>query len=890
MSTQILTTKLFIPRTRKGFVERERLLNQLSLGMERKLTLVSGPAGFGKTSLLSKWVSQLKNPVGWVSLDAADNDWNRFLSFLVQGLQNISNGIAIDILDMLYSAKPQKNDTLITYLINQIEEIKKPFLFVLDDYHVITEPRIHELLKLIIENQPSQMHLVISTRSDPPWPLARWRTRGELVEIRTRDLRFNLEETLIFLNEIMELGLSRQNVEQLAVRTEGWAAGLQLAALSLQNREDIPGFIQNFTGSHRFIFDYLLDEVFQVLSPEIQDFLLKTSILDRMCAKLCDHLRDTSGSQFILGQLEKMNLFVIPLDDHRSWYRYHHLFGELIQHISRQKFSEKMVELHQKAMEWYQRNGLVSEAIQHAIAAGNFNQVANLIEKNKFATLEHHDRIELTRWLEALPAATIQSRPWLNVAHAHVLLSAGGSTQEIIRLLQQADNSIEQTVTPERKHIGSYIAYIRAVLNFRAGDTKAVIHYARKSLECLPADDNRLRCLAASTLGTALQRCGAFEDAGQAFTDGIAAGQTIGDSDAVISLYGDLIGLFVEQSKLHQAYAYCQEALQFIESNYQKRGRYTPGAGYIHFRLSTILRHWNDLEGSLHHALICDEILKKWGLQYHLKFINLAIAYHAVGEYSEAHRVLREAEKVASQQATYLIENLKATQVSFWLTEGNLSASLQWALEQKLDTYGELNYQNQLVYRTLARVWVVHGQSGDENALNEALRLLSQLEKLYHSSGATAYLIQTFILQSLAFQFKGQPNRAAESLRKAISLGEGGGYIRVFTREGEPMEQLLHYIVKQGNGSPYTDELLCVLEGQRKRTTGSSLLSISEQLTGRERDVLGCLEAGMTVPEMADSLVISIETVRTHIKRIYRKLDVHSRFEAITKAKKLDLF
>ena len=493
MSTPILTTKLFIPQTRKVLVHRQRLLDRLSQGMEGKLTLVSGPAGFGKTTLLSAWVAESQRPAGWISLDAEDNDWSRFVTYLIKGLQTISDFITNDIIEMLYSAKPHDSDVLITYLINQIAEIHSPFSLVLDDYHVINEARIHELVQLILENLPPQMHLIISTRSDPPWPLARWRTRGELLEIRTQELRFNLEETVIFFNETMGLGLSRQNVEQLEARTEGWAAGLQMAALSLKEREDVPGFIQIFTGSHRFVFDYLVDEVFRGLSPEIQDFLLKTSILDRMCAQLCDHLREASDSQSILGQLEQMNLFVIPLDDQRCWYRYHHLFLELIQQISRQKLSGQMPKLHRKAREWFQQNGLIGEAIHHGNAEGNFEQVANLIEKNFIATLEHRDRIALTRWLNALPAEIIQSRPWLNVAHAHVLLSAG-STQEITQLLQQAENSIKQTATPERNHIGSYIAYIQAVLRERDGDMIAAIDYAHKSLECLPPEDKRLRC------------------------------------------------------------------------------------------------------------------------------------------------------------------------------------------------------------------------------------------------------------------------------------------------------------------------------------------------------------------------------------------------------------
>lgn len=888
MPEQMLTTKLFIPSTRRDLVHRQRLINRLSQGMDGKLTLVSGPAGFGKTTLLSEWVGESNRPVCWISLDEGDNDPIQFVSFLIKGLQNISDGIGHGLVEMLYSSKPLESNTLITYLINQIADIQTPFSIILDDYHVITEPRIHNLMQLILENQPPQMHLVISTRSDPPWPLARWRARSELSEIRTRDLRFNLEETSKFFNETKGLGLTRQNVEQLEARIEGWVAGLQLAALSMKNRDDISGFLKNFTGSHRFVFDYLLDEVFRGLPPDIQDFLLTTSILDRLCAQLCDHLRNASDSQHILDQLDQMNLFVIPLDDHRSWYRYHHLFAELIHQVAHQKLSGQMPQLHRKAREWYQRNSLMSEAIHHATAEGNMDQVADLIEKNFIAVLEHRDWIALTRWLEALSADIIQSRPWLNIAYAYVLLPTG-SKEKINQLLQQAEKSIQQMTKPERSHIYSYLAYIHAELAVRSGDMTATIDNARKSLDCAPKKDTRLRCSVSSILGTALQRCGSFEDAAQAFTEGITSGRTIGDSNAVITLYGDLVGLYVEQGKLHQAHARCQEALKYIETSYQKHGRYTPSAAHIHFRLSTILRHWNELEGSLRHARISDEILGKWGHRYRLNFINLAIALHAVGNYTEAHQTLIHAEQVARQQSAYWVENVKATRVLFWLAEGNLEAASQWASERNLEARGEVDYQNQLVYRTLAQVRLAEGQRGDENALAEAEHLLMRLVRLFESSGATAYLLQTLILQALAFQAAGQPGQAMKSLRRAILLGEGGGYIRVFTREGQPMEELLRSAAVPGNQSPYMLKLLDAFENSSKGVRKSSTASFIDPLTDREKEVLRCLETGMTIPEMADSLVISIGTVRTHIKRIYQKLDAHSRFEAVSKAKELHL-
>ncbi len=893
MPTRNLTTKLFIPPTRKGLVHRQRLINRLTQGIDGKITLVSGPAGFGKTTLLAEWVSQSKRSVGWVQLDEGDNNWNRFILYLIKAFQKISDGFANEVVDMLYSAKPPKSEIFLPYFINQIAEIRAPLLIVLDDYHVITETQINDLILTILENQLPQMHLVISTRSDPPWPLARWRTRGELSEIRTHDLRFTLEETSTFLNETMRLKLSKQDVEQLEARTEGWVAGLQMAALSMQKQDDISGFIQRFTGSHRFVFDYLLEEVFESLSQKIRDFLLKTAILDRMCAKLCDFVRDQSDSQYILEKLDRMNLFVIPLDDHRSWYRYHHLFRELLRQLLKQTYPGQIPKLHLKAREWYQCNDLISEAIHHGVAEGNWDQVADLIEHNFLEVLEHRDLTLLSRWLETLPVDIMQSRPWLNVAYAYVMLATGSQENAALHL-QNAEVSLENSPvlgSDQAQHIRGYITYIRSELRIVSGDMENATAFARQARQLAHSEDRLLRCMIASTLGTSLQHQGLFEEAAQAFVEGIATGRAIGDSNVVINLYGDLIGLYVERGRLYQAHATCQEALQYIEPSFQKYGRYTPGASHIYFRLSTILRHWGNLEGSLTYAWKCNDILEKWGLRNRLNFINLAIALHSVGDYAKAHQVLRDAEQVSSHQSAYWLENVKATRVLFWLIEGNLEAASQWALERNLNIEGELNYQDQLQYRTLAKVLLVQGRNGDVSALDDLLRFLPRLVQVIEDSSAIAYLIQTLIVHSLALQAKGELENALSTLNRALTFGEQGGYIWVFLREGEPMEKLLRNTFGQGTSTPYVQKLLSAFDILREeaRSEESDFVQLTEPLTDRELEVLHCLDSNVPIPEIADLLVISTGTLRTHIKRIYRKLDVHSRFEAITKAKKLQL-
>jgi LuxR family maltose regulon positive regulatory protein len=592
----------------------------------------------------------------------------------------------------------------------------------------------------------------------------------------------------------------------------------------------------------------------------------------------------------MLELLDQMNLFLIPLDDHRSWFRYHHLFAELIQQLSRQKLSNQVTNLHRNAREWYQQNGLMSEAMYHGTAEGNFDQVANLIEQNFTAVMEHRDWISLTRWLDALPTTVIQSRPWLCVAYAYILLDTE-DTRMVPHHIQQAVTALNNGTAKDADHIHCYIDYIQAELSALSGEMEKTIEFAKKSLAGIPLQDERLRCLAASTLGTALQRIGDFPCAADAFLKGISAGRNMRDTNAVITLYGDLIGLYVEQGQLHQAFEYCQEALHYIEDSYQKRGRYIPGAAYIHFRLSTILRHWGDLEGSLEQAQKCHHILNKWGMRYPLNYINLAIALHAVGEHSEAHKVLDDGEIVAMKQSSHMAANVKSTRVQFWLKEGKLENALQWARDRELDFDGVINYQDQLVYRTLAQVRLAQGENGDRTALDELLRFLPRFIKVVEESGAVAYLLQTLIIQALALQLAGGGEEAIESMKRTLILGENGGYIWVFVRTGQPMELLLRSTIERKGSTPYIEELLNAFD--RLKAVNESEIrehpDLPDPLTAREHEVLTLLNSDLSIPEIAATLVISPATLRTHIKRIYRKLDVHSRFEAVTRARERQL-
>ncbi len=391
MSTTLLATKLYIPPLRSAFVQRPRLVHKLNAGLKGKLTLISAPAGFGKTTLLSACAQKCDKPIAWLSLDQGDNDPKRFLNYLIAAIQQVNPEIGRGIQVSLQSTQNLEIEFYLTSLINEISEQGDPFAVVLDDYHLITEPKIQDRLIYFVENLPISMHLIISSRSDPPWPLARFRVRGELTEIRSQDMRFTEEEAAEFLNNAMGLTLSPADIAVLESRTEGWIAGLQMAAISMSGRDDISGFIQSFTGSHRFVIDYLMEEVLEQQTPDIQEFLLKTSVLERLNSELCNVIFNRDNSQSVLNELEQKNLFLIPLDDERRWYRYHHLFSDLLRNHFRQTHPDEVVRLHKKASVWYERNNLLSDAIEHALAANDIKQIIHLTKELALDTLDYRE-------------------------------------------------------------------------------------------------------------------------------------------------------------------------------------------------------------------------------------------------------------------------------------------------------------------------------------------------------------------------------------------------------------------------------------------------------------------------------------------------------------------
>jgi LuxR family maltose regulon positive regulatory protein len=941
----LLKTKLYIPPVRPERVPRPHLVSRLAAGLgqspygfARKLTLISAPAGFGKTALLSEWIHTLGPHrdaplrVAWVSLDKGDNDPVQFWTYVVAALQTIPhiNGTELGqaVLAMVRSTQPPPMETLLSGLINELVEITDPFVLILDDLHEITNPQINDALAFLLENQPPQMHLLISSRADPPWPLARWRASDQVIELRTDDLRFTSREAAAFLNDVMELDLSAVDIAALDARTEGWIAGLQLAALALQGTQSTGGrdarsFLKAFSGSHRFVLDYLMEEVLDRQPGEIQEFLLRTSVLERLTAPLCDAVRfgeakapsSSSGtavhshsaaahgrqdSQAILDRLERANLFLVPLDDERRWYRYHNLFADLLRSRLQQSHPEEELMLHLRASHWHEQNGHLAEAVEHALQIHDAKRVAHLIEGNGVAILERGEFTTLVGWLDALPEDIVRSHPWLCVAYAWVLVYAGQlDTAE--SYLRDAEAALPSPARP----IAGQIATIRAYAADLTGDKRGTAELARKALEYLPEADRRARGLAMSLLIPALYWVGDPAAADEVADQAITLSRTPGDSLMAVRVLTESAGLQLARGRLREAAATCHDALQLADEHAMHSGWRLPITGHAHALLATVLAEWNDLEPALRHARESVELCNRWKQAEDLvhSYVSLSVALQAIGDPAGALVALQEARQVASGISTHYADYVAAHQARLLLAQGNLPAASRWAAswEGVSPADERLPFFREHEFFVLARVLIAQGRQQPGSSLDSALAWLSWLQQKAQTFGAWQRVILSLVLQALALQAQGRDKEALAALARALALGEPEGYVRTFIDEGAPMGRLLRQAVTQGIAATqgvavdYAGKLLAALEQETRRAatplavSQGALPPLVEPLSPREAEVLRLLTTHLSHAEIAEELVLSVNTIRSHIKSIYSKLDVHSRMEAVQRATELGL-
>ncbi|MBL8133561.1 MAG: tetratricopeptide repeat protein [Anaerolineae bacterium] len=899
MFSPILSTKLFVPPPRSRAVLRPRLVERLNEGLRRKLTLISAPVGFGKTTLVSEWIADCDQPAAWLSLDEGDNDPVRFMAYLIAALQTIAARLSADaamgegVLRALQSPQSPPTESLLTTLLNEIAAIPDDFALVLDDYHMINAEQVGSALVFLLEHLPPQMHLIIATREDPGLPLARLRARDQMIDLRAADLRFTPSEAAEFLNQVMGLDLSVEDIAALETRTEGWAAGLQLAALSMQGRSDAASFVQAFTGSHRFVLDYLVEEVLQRQPEPVRRFLLQTAILDRLIGPLCDAVTGREDSRVLLDALERANLFVVPLDDQRRWYRYHHLFADVLRSRILEEQPDVVPSLHRRASAWYEQNGLPADAIRHALAAGDFERAADMIEL-AWSPMDLTMRSATwVAWARALPDDLIRARPVLSVGYAWALLDSGemdGSEARLRDAERWLDAPSNDMVVADKEQFRSLPATIAAARTYRAlafGDIPGTVKYARQALDRVPEEDYYRRVEVTILLGLAQYASGDLESASRFLTDLQAKTRKSGDVLPAVGIAFLLAEIKAAQGRLQEAGIAYQQALQLAAD---RSAPAAAGTTDLHRGLGEVYLERGDLEAAAHHlqtsrSLGEPDVRNGW---QHRLYIAEARLQAAVGDVDGALALLDEAERVYVRGPLPDVRPIAAARARFWAVQGRLTEALGWAREREVTHDDDLSYLHEFEHITLARVFIArYRRERQDSAMHQAASLLERLLKAAEDGGRMGSVIEILALQALAHEAQNDLLPALAALERALTLAEPEGYVRVFVNEGPPMAALLREAAKRGIFPNYVNRLRAAF-GQAERET-PPVSPLVEPLSDREMEVLRLLGTEMSGPEIARSLTVSLSTVRTHTQNIYTKLGVNNRRVAIRRAEELGL-
>lgn len=914
MSTPILTTKLYVPPSRSRAVLRPRLIERLDHSLSHKLTLVSAPAGFGKTTLLSEWVASCERPVAWLSLDRGDSDLTRFLAYLVAALQTVVADVGEGVLGALQSPQPPPVESILTALLNEIATLPEDFVLFLDDYHAIDAGQVDEALTFLIDHLPLQMHLVIASREDPQLPLARLRARGQLTELRATDLRFTVNEAAEFLGGVMGLNLLAEEIGALEDRTEGWIAGLQMAALSMQGREDITGFIESFTGSHRFVLDYLVEEVLQQQPERVRTFLLQTSILERLSGPLCDAVTGQGDGRGMLEALERGNLFVVPLDDERRWYRYHHLFANVLQARAVQEQPDQVPTLHQQASKWYENNGLPADAIHHTLAAKDFERAADLIELAWRAMDRSFQSAAWLGWAKALPEELVRARPVLSAGYARALLDVGELETVEVRLRDaewwldtpadrderpggpSAEMSVTETVVVDEEQFRSLpasIATARAAHAQALGDMSGAVKHARRALDLLPGDNYYERGVLAAHLGVSYWASGDLEAAEQSFADFVANMRMAGNILVAISGTFVLADIRVAQGRLHAAMGTYEQSLQLATAQDEPT---PPETADLYRGISELRRERGDLKAAAQHLLRSKELGAQVALPgwRHRLCVAEARIKEAEGDLDGALELLDKAERQHSRTPVPDVRPVAALKARVWLSQERLSEALDWAREQGLSTHDELSYLREFEHITLARVLIARYKSERvERSIHEVMDLLQRLLQAAEEGGRIGSVIEILLLQALAHEAQDNSSTALAPLERVLSLAEPEGYMRVFVDEGTPMAQLLFEAAAHGIMPDYTSKLLAAFEAERRGSENESHLPRSqylvEPLSQRELEVLRLIAQGLSNSQIGERLFLALSTVKGHNRIIFSKLMVGRRTEAVARARELGL-
>ena len=893
MASPLIQSKLYIPRLRPGLVARPRLSERLSRGAESRLTLISAPAGFGKTTLLTEWVTASvarQHPVAWLSLDERDSEPVSFWRYMIAAIQTVAPHVGTGVLPLLESGQAPADGVLATVL-NELSELPNEIGLVLDDYHLVEGHGVQDGMAFLFEHLPQPVHLVISTRADPVLPLARLRARGDLVEIRAADLRFTPGEASAYLTESVGSALTADDIAALEERTEGWIAALQLAALSMQGRHDLTGFIAGFAGNDRYIVDYLVDEVLQRQPDEVRSFLLRTSILDRLSGPLCDAVTGHTQSRATLEGLDRANLFLIPLDDNRRWYRYHHLFADVLRAHLLEEQHDDVAELHRRASEWYEQNGEPSDAIRHAIAAGDFDHAADLAELALPTMLRTRREAEIRDWIPLIPDRLVRMRPVLNVGFVGALMSvnefAGVEDRlgDAERLLNSGDAGIVVVDNDQFRGLPSTVEMYKAALALVRGDLPGTVAHARRAIELAAEDDHLSRAGSASLIGLASWAEGDLTTAHSAYSEGMA-------------------GLRPRRLRVRRTRVRCHSGGHPDRSRPSRRCS-------CHLRAGTAARARGlGTAGNCGHvrrderdplgaqrpgcrsrtAAAWRRIGRPHGTPKNPFRRRVALARVRLAEHqpADAVRLLDEAERVYLADFAPNVRPIASLRARVRVAQGELGDAIRWAREYGLSPDDDLSYVQEFDHITFARVLLARYEAErNEVFLQDATRLLERLLAAAEEGGRTGRVIEILTLLALAYQ--ADKSAALAALQRAATLAEPEGYIRVFVDHGPSMTSLLRSLAKEQGAPSYVERLLAAASTTGTGTGSAEAQPLVDPLSARELDVLRLLGTDLSGPEIARELVVSLNTVRTHTQRIYLKLGVTNRRAALRRAEDLHL-
>jgi LuxR family transcriptional regulator, maltose regulon positive regulatory protein len=889
----LVSTKLRPSQARPKLVARPRLAERLDPEAGRRLTLVSAPAGFGKTTLVGKWAKERADkgrPVAWLSVDEDDNDPARFLAYLVAaiGRGTGEEGFGEGVLAALRSPEPPRIEALTGALVNEVAGLPGGLDLVLDDYYAIDSEGVHRIVTILLEHLPEGAHLIISSRVDPPLPLARLRARGQMVRLGASELAFTREEVVAFLNGVMELDLSSDDVASLEERTEGWIAGLQLAALSMRDREDLSGFVEAFSGSHRDVLDFLAEEVLSRQPAHVREFLLETAILGALTGSLCDALTGRKDGQGMLERLETENLFVVALDDERYWYRYHHLFADFLRGRLRHETPELVGELHLRASGWYEENGNLAEAIGHALAAPDHELAARLIGGGSAQAFSRGEVPTVLRWLEALPTEAKRHRPRLFLQHA-MALALTGRPDDVEHLLEEAERAAEATGV-DRRFLSGFASAVRSWCARLRGDAPHAIELARRALSLLPDEAGGLRAFAAVVLGDTLWTTGDLAAAGEALAEATRIGRSAGHVYSTLSAVTLLARVQAERGCLREASETLGQALRFAE---EQGVELLPAAGAIHIGMGALYYERDDLDGAERALETGIGMAERTGNVTDLVwgYVTLSRAKRARRDEGGALEMARKAYRVARDYGADLeIAIAAAWMMRLRLIRGDLAEAGALERERATDAEDAAAAARVLDRITSARWLHARGSHRD------ALRLLEGPREAAEANGRTRDLIVILTLRALAQWVSNEKERAVDTLAKALVLAEPEGYVRTFVDEGKPMAELLSGVVEaqqRGRLDPpipahYVSKLVAALE---RDDAGAWLpaAGLLEPPSGRELEILRLVAAGKSNRQIASELFVSVGTVKTHLNNLYRKLDARSRTQAVARGRELNL-